>query len=231
VRVLIVNADDFGYGEPLNRGIVEAHDRGILTSTSLMVNTGAIDHALRLAEDRPRLAIGLHVNFTNEGERLVEFDDPEVCRSELRRQFDRFVELTGRKPTHIDSHQHVHRARGRRPFFIQLAEEHGLPLRDQPPVVFKGGFYGQWELGVTDPSKVSVEHLSRMLRQEMTGGVYELACHPGHYDRTERYIYNREREMELRTLSDPRIRQVIEEEGIQLISYAQLPDTLKEHGL
>ncbi len=223
MKSLIVNADDFGYSRGINRGIVEAHDRGIVTSATLMVNVAATAEAVALARERPSLSVGLHVNFTNEAQRLVEFDDPVVCRAELRRQFERFLDLVGRLPTHLDAHQHVHRAPHRLVFFEELASEHGLPLRDSSPVVFKGGFYAQWEYGVSDPSKVSVEFLSRMLREEVGEGVTELACHPGYFDPELEAVYHRDRELELATLCDPRIRAVIGEEGIRLIGYADLP--------
>jgi predicted glycoside hydrolase/deacetylase ChbG (UPF0249 family) len=230
LKFLIVNADDFGYSYGINRGIAEAHSRGVVTSTTLIVNAQATTDAVRLAAENPGLSVGLHVNFTNEADRLVEFNDPEVCRAELRRQFDRFMELLGRPPTHLDSHQHVHRGRTPRPIFQELAAEHGLPLRDDPPVVFKGGFYAQWEYGVTDPSKVSVAFLSRMVREELRAGIYELACHPGYYDPGFEAVYHKERELELRTLCDPCVRAVIAEERIHLIGYGELPQAVARLG-
>jgi len=226
LKFLIVNADDFGYSRGINRGIVEAHQRGVVTSATTIVNAPATEDAVRLAAENPGLSIGLHVNFTNEGERLVEFDDPELCRAELRRQFDRFVALFGRRPTHLDSHQHVHRGRSPLPVFQELAREHGLPLRDAPPVVFKGGFYAQWVHGVTDPSKVSVAFLSRMLREEIAAGIYEVACHPGYFDPALEAVYHKERELELETLCDPALREVIAGEGIELIGYKELPQAV-----
>jgi chitin disaccharide deacetylase len=226
VKFLIVNADDFGYGAAINRGIVEAIDRGIVTSAGLMVNTPGTAEAVGLAEERPHVSLGLHVNFTNEAQRLVEFDDPDVCRTELRRQFDRFVELVGRLPTHVDAHQHVHRRRPCQPSFRELAEEHGLPLRDQPPVTFKGGFYAQWEYGVSDPSKVSLAALTRILKNELVRGIYELAVHPGYADTSVRYVYDGDRELELATLTDPAARAFLDEEGIRLISYHQLRESV-----
>jgi predicted glycoside hydrolase/deacetylase ChbG (UPF0249 family) len=217
-----VNADDFGYGAAVNKGIVEAVDRGVVTSASLMVNTPGVDEALGLAAERPHLSLGIHVNFTNEAQRLVEFDDPEICRGELRRQFDLFVRLTGRIPTHIDSHQHVHRREACRASFRELAAEHGIPLREQPPVTFKGGFYAQWEYGVSDASKVSFEAVERILRTEVGDGLYELAVHPGYFDPSVEYVYHKDREAELATLCDSRVRDLLAEEGIQLISYLDL---------
>lgn len=222
MRFLIVNADDFGYGPAINRGIAEAHDRGVLTSASLMVNTPGTDEAVRMAAVRPALSLGLHVNVTNEAQRLVEFDEPETCRAELRRQFERFVALVGRKPTHLDSHQHVHRRRPCLPRFLELARAEGLPLRDQPPVTFKGGFYAQWEYGVSNATKVSYDALHGILSRELKDGIYELAVHPGFHDPEVEYTYHRDRELELQTLCDPRVRGLIVDLGIRPISYHQL---------
>jgi len=226
LRFLIVNADDFGYSRGINRGIAQAHAHGIVTSTTLIVNAPAARDALELARRLPGLAVGLHVNFTNEADRLVEFDDLAVCRCELRRQFDRFVELAGRPPSHLDSHQHVHRDPDRLPVFQELAREQGLHLRDMPPVVSRGGFYAQWEHMVTDATKVSVEMLARMLREEVPRGVTEFICHPGYFDAGLTAVYHKERELELATLCEPAVRRLVAEQGIELISHAQLPRAL-----
>jgi predicted glycoside hydrolase/deacetylase ChbG (UPF0249 family) len=226
VKYLIVNADDFGYGAGVNRGIVEAVDRGIVTSTSLMVNTPGTAEAVRLAAERPRLSVGIHVNFTNEAQPWLDLKDPAVCGAELRKQVDRFVELVGRLPTHVDSHQHMHRQGACPPVFRAWAAEHALPLRNEAPVTFKGGFYGQWEYGVSDPSKVSFEALQGILRNELQRGIYELGVHPGHFDAEAQYVYHADRELELRTLCDPRVRPLLDDEGIQLISYHDLSRTV-----
>jgi chitin disaccharide deacetylase len=61
VRRLIVNADDFGFTPGVNRAIIEAHSRGIVTSSTLMANGTAFDEAVRLAKAFPRLTVGCHV--------------------------------------------------------------------------------------------------------------------------------------------------------------------------
>lgn len=227
MKFLIVNADDFGYGAAINRGITEAIDHGVVSSVGLMVNTPGTAEAVSMARARPHVSVGLHVNFTNEAQRLVEFDDPPVCRAALQEQFERFCDLMGRKPSHLDSHQHVHRRRPCHPSFLELSREQGIHLRDQGPVVFKGGFYGQWVYGVSDPAKVSYEALERILRNELTRGVYELACHPGYFDPEVHYVYHRDREDELHTLRDPRTRTLLEELGVRAISYNQLPEAVR----
>lgn len=227
MKYLIVNADDFGYGAAINRGIVQAHRAGVVTSASLMVNTPGTDEAVGLATEMPALSLGLHVNFTNEADRLVAFEDSAVAHAELYQQFDRFAELTGRLPTHIDAHQHVHRSPGCLELFRELATRHGLPLREEPPVTYKGGFYGQWEYGISDPSKVSFDALAGILRHEIEHGIYELGVHPGYHDPRMPYVYDRDREHELAALTDPRVRDLLESLDIRLTNYAEL-STMRE---
>ena len=230
MRAVIVNADDFGYSRGVNRGIAEAHDRGIVTSTSLMVDAPGVEEAVALARARPGLSVGLHVNFTNEGERLVEFEDPAACRADLARQLERFQALLGRPPTHLDAHQHVHRGEVARPIFREAAARLGVHLRDEPPVTYKGGFYGQWEHGVSDPTKVSVAFLAGFLRAEFTDGLYELCCHPGYVDADASFVYHQDRELELAALTDPSIRALLGELGLRLAGWRDLPALVREGG-
>src|SRR5687768_5768497 len=117
---LIVNADDFGLCEAVNRGVVRAHDEGILRSASLMVRYSAAEPAVELAAKRPRLSLGLHLDLGEwiwrDGEwvplyEVVRISDLTAVESEARAQLRAFEKLTGRSPTHLDSHQHLHRRR------------------------------------------------------------------------------------------------------------------------
>jgi predicted glycoside hydrolase/deacetylase ChbG (UPF0249 family) len=226
-KYVLFNADDLGYSRGINRGIVEAHERGVVTSASMIVNTPATGEAVGLAREYPDLSVGLHVNFTNEAQRLIDLDDEKACRRELSEQYRRFTDLMGERPTHLDSHQHVHRHPMRRPLFEELADAEGLPLRDRPPVVFKGGFYAQWEYGVFDPEKVSLAALVRILHEEVDEGIYEFCCHPGYFDPAFEAVYHLDREHELRTLTDPALLAFFEHEGISLISYGDLPAAVR----
>ena len=89
MKYLIVNADDFGASRGINRGIIEAHRHGIVTSTSLMVNTPFSAEAAKLADEVRHLSVGLHVNLPAETN-----GSPEHTRDDLQKQFARFVELT-----------------------------------------------------------------------------------------------------------------------------------------
>ncbi|MBN2199432.1 MAG: ChbG/HpnK family deacetylase [Candidatus Aminicenantes bacterium] len=63
MKRLIINADDFGLSHSVNEGVVFAHRSGVLTSATLMVNTPGFEEAVRLAEEHPRLGVGLHLNW------------------------------------------------------------------------------------------------------------------------------------------------------------------------
>ena len=217
-RFLIVNADDLGASPGVNRGILEAHERGIVTSASLMVDRAAAADAVASAARAPGLSVGLH--FEHPEREGFDLANRDSARAEITRQLDRFEELTGRKPTHIDSHHHVHRAPGVVETFAEIAEELRVPLREASPVTFIGGFYAQWEWEVTELHYVSVEFLEQILRTEMVSEWTELGCHPGYVDDSYNSVYLSEREEELRTLTNPRVRTVLDEIGIGLKSYA-----------
>jgi predicted glycoside hydrolase/deacetylase ChbG (UPF0249 family) len=222
-KYLIVNADDFGASAGINRGILDCHTGGIVTSTSLMVTGRAAAEAASMSRDYPNLAIGLHWDVLGEDEREFDLDDVAAVRDEFRRQLEEFHRLLGRMPTHVDSHKHVHRAEQVRGVFQELVEPLGVPLRDDGRIRFVGGFYAQWEWLVTNLEYVSVPFLEQLLREEVFPGWTELSCHPGHVSPDFTSVYLQEREEEVRTLTDPRIRRTIEELGIELRSYGDYP--------
>jgi predicted glycoside hydrolase/deacetylase ChbG (UPF0249 family) len=219
-KYLIVNADDFGASRGINRGILEAHRCGILTSTSLLVNSPWSEDAIEESRVAPELSVGLHVDL---GQDLTESaaGSPRGLREVLREQLSRFEKLAGRPPTHLDSHHNVHRDPQRLPHFLAVATEHGLPLREHSAVRYFSKFYGQWG-GETHLEQISVESLARMLEREIQEGVTELSCHPGYADPDYPTGYSAEREVELRTLCDPRVRRALSEQSIRLISYHDL---------
>jgi len=213
MKYLIVNGDDFGASRGVNRGIVEAHCRGILTSTSLMIDRPFAAEAARRSRELPGLSVGLHLDLRDE--------DPGRCPAELAAQLDRFEELIGRLPTHLDSHHDAHRHPRLLPHFLALARRHGLPLRGHSPARCFSQFYGRWG-GASHPEQVSVASLVRMLRAEVRDGYTELTCHPGYPDPDFPTSYSREREAELSTLCDARVREVLAEQQIRLIGFREL---------
>jgi len=213
VKCLIVNGDDFGASRGINRGIVEAHEDGILTSTSLFVDRPASAEAAALGRQHPGLSLGLHLE--------LDPDDPERAAAECERQLARFVELVGEPPTHVDSHHNVHHNPRVLPHVLARAERAGVPVRGHSGARHLGKFYAQWG-GRTHAEQVGVEGLLRLLDVEVHEGVTELSCHPGYVEPGFRSSYVAEREVELRTLCDPRVRQAIGHWKIHLIGFRDL---------
>ncbi|HEX4950341.1 MAG TPA: hopanoid biosynthesis-associated protein HpnK [Blastocatellia bacterium] len=131
---LIINGDDFGYSSAVNRAILQAHQEGVLTSTSLMVNERAADEAVQLAKATPSLAVGLHLVLVLGRATLSPAQIPHLVnaegkftnspfiagvkyffssaarrelRTEMRAQFEKFV-ATGLPFSHVDGHTHLH---------------------------------------------------------------------------------------------------------------------------
>ena len=116
-RLLIVNADDFGQSAGVNRGIIAAHERGIVTRASLMVRWPTATAAAAYARGNPRFGVGLHLDLGEWTYRdgawpalyeVVSLQDAHAIAEEVSRQLAAFREIVGRDPTHLDSHQHVH---------------------------------------------------------------------------------------------------------------------------
>jgi predicted glycoside hydrolase/deacetylase ChbG (UPF0249 family) len=226
-RYLIVNADDFGQSRGINEGIIEAHERGIVTSASLMVRWEAAPAAAAYAREHPGLSLGLHVDlgeWTYRGGEWIPLyevttlDVSATVNAEIERQFQEFRSLVGSDPTHIDSHQHVHRSEPVYSILMPLAQELEVPLRGHDPTIsYIGAFYGQTGDGTPLPDAIGVTALIKILNALPTG-VSELGCHPGRGDDVNS-MYRGERMEELQVLCDPRIREVIAEKKIRLISF------------
>jgi predicted glycoside hydrolase/deacetylase ChbG (UPF0249 family) len=229
-RRLIVNADDFGISEEVNAGIIAAHRNGVVTSASLMVRWTAAADAAVLARHNPRLSLGLHVDL-GEWEHhagdwravyeVVSLNDLDAIRSEIRRQLDAFRRLVGADPTHLDSHQHVHRGEPTKSAMLGLASELAIPLRHfDRRIRYCGDFYGQTRHGTPLVEAISVSAFVDIIRA-LPAGITELACHPGRSN-SLRGMYRRERAMELQSLCHLDVRQAIRNFNVDLCSFREV---------
>jgi chitin disaccharide deacetylase len=152
VRNLIVNADDLGWTEGVNQGILEAHRHGLVTSASLIANGHSFDSALDIARDNPELGVGVHLNLSN-GPPTANPDhvrgllnhssefafNPEalllriVTRQlkldQVQREWDAQIQKVreaGIVPSHLDGHKHVHMLPGLFRIAVQLAKTHSI---------------------------------------------------------------------------------------------------------
>jgi hopanoid biosynthesis associated protein HpnK len=89
MRRLIVNADDFGFTAGVNRGIVEAHSRGVVTSSTLMANGPAFSDAIHLAGTMPQLSVGCHVVLIDGRPLLDPKTIPSLVNRDANEKIDR----------------------------------------------------------------------------------------------------------------------------------------------
>jgi len=154
-RTLIVNADDLGMSEGVTRGILEAHQNGIVTSSSAMMNAPHAREGLEVAlKEAPALGLGLHLTLTwgrpvlppehvpslvdaqggflsvPRGVALPGRWSRDDIAAELRAQRDRFLEIAGRPPDHVDAHHGITTYTAPvREVMLEIASEHGIPVR------------------------------------------------------------------------------------------------------
>lgn len=228
--VLVVNADDFGQSPAVNEGILTAHRDGIVTSTSLMVRWPAAAEAIAAAAEFPALSIGLHLDLGewryNAGEwralyNVIDPEDEPLVRQEIHTQLEQFRALVGRDPTHLDSHQHVHRREPVQSLLRAVGDALGIPVRHFSPYSYVGDFYGQSDDGTPVPGALSEEHLVQILTT-LTAGSWELACHPAAAP-TPSSMYSNERLLELAILTSDRVSEELSRLGISLLPFPMRP--------
>jgi chitin disaccharide deacetylase len=245
---LIVTADDFNLSEGVSRGILVAHQHGIVTETSVMVNLGGLSHAAELLMDAPRLGLGLHLNITR-GRPLAALPPVaellgadgsfrgspqalptrvavQVVQAEFQAQLDSFVQVFGRLPQHLDTHHHVHQHPDVLQALLALATPLQLPVRSIDPQMrasIKACGLGSPEQFLGDAGDEpywTVARLQAALRT-LPAGLSELMCHPGYFDEAIAYSrYGRQRDVEREALCAPEVAATLQETGVQLVTYA-----------
>jgi len=152
VKNLIVNADDLGWTDGVNRGILEAFHHGIVTSTSLLANGAAFAGGVEAARSAPGLGVGVHLNLSNgppiadretvstllnDGGEFAGGPESLLLRrarrglllAEVENEWDAQIQKVrdaGIAPTHLDGHKHVHMLPGLFEIALKLAKRHGV---------------------------------------------------------------------------------------------------------
>jgi predicted glycoside hydrolase/deacetylase ChbG (UPF0249 family) len=212
-----------------------------------MVGSPAAASAAAESSAHPRLGIGLHVTLTGGGEPTLPLErvpslvdgagrlparpeglaraDPAEVLAEVRAQLERFRALTGRLPTHLDSHHHAHRLPPVLAALVEVAREHRLPVRRASGAVAER--LGSAGVSTTDAfverffgAEARLEVLLEILGA-LAPGVTELMCHPARVDEALRRgsSYVEERERELAALTDPAARRAVAVAGIRLAHF------------
>jgi predicted glycoside hydrolase/deacetylase ChbG (UPF0249 family) len=249
-RQLIVTADDFNLSAGVSRGILDAHQHGIVTETSVMVNLGDLQHAVALLAAAPRLAVGLHLNITRgrpvaapslvaeilgaEGQfcgspqALPAQLQAAAVRSEFQAQVGTFVRAFGRLPQHLDTHHHVHQHPVVLDVLLDLAASLHVPMRSidacmRATVMARGLGSPAYFLGdAGDEPYWTLTRLGSTI-PTLSPGVTELMCHPGYFDESIAYSrYGRQRDVERQALCAPEVAAMLRQQGVQLVTYAAL---------
>jgi len=242
VKKLIINADDFGMTEGVTKGIIDCYADGVLTSTTLLMNMKYTKFAIEEAKKHPLLGVGIHLALTigrpiiegaksftdSKGDflpltfysNLESNIDPEELYVEWRAQIEKFIELAGKLPTHIDSHHHIHMIPAHRDVVIRLTKEYDLPVRQSEEilntyerVMSVVDFYGD-DLNlniITDELQADSE-------------IMEIVCHPAYLDQEvyNNSSYNIPRMKEMEILRSAELREFIEANKIELITFADV---------
>jgi chitin disaccharide deacetylase len=159
------------------------------------------------ADDRrhPDLAPGLHLDLDG-----LDSEDRDQVSAECREQLEIFRALLGRNPTHLDSHHHVHESEPAKGATEALVAELGVPLRSRT-IRCEGDFFGR--------DAISPEHLMELIRALPLGWT-EIGCHPV-VGPVPTSSYDAERRIELETLRDPRVKDLLNVSDVQPCSFAQ----------
>lgn len=152
MKNLIVNADDLGWTEGINRGIADAHRRGLVTSASLLANGWAFESGLAVHHNHPELGVGVHLNLSDgpptapagkvrgllnkagdlEGgpeSLLLRIATRSLSLAEVELEWEAQIlkiKSAGISPTHLDGHKHVQMLPGLFEVALRLARKHGI---------------------------------------------------------------------------------------------------------
>lgn len=220
MKMLIINADDFGLTPGVNRAVIRAHREGILTSATLMAGGLAWEEAVELSGSTPTLGVGVHLTLTALKPVLPPEQVPSLvdAKGRFRRQFWRVlfwkrkqvieewrgqierVMAAGLRPTHLDSHHHIHLWPPLMTMVGELAREYSIPgIRAISPASFgvmRVPFWqrhlavASWRRGKKlpqgKPKTVTALELIGKTRErfdaylhQLPAGVHELFSHPG----------------------------------------------------
>lgn len=206
---LILNADDFGYDPAVTRGIARAMREGVVSSTTMIVNSPHSEDAAKQADG---LAIGLHLNlvrFPAVSDGSEQRDDAKPSEDfvvrETRAQLEKLKALIGREATHIDVHKHAHLQPQVLSGLATVANERGLAVRSinaemRATLRSRGVLTNDVFLGDAARDAYWTEaRFEEILAQVPGDGLVELMCHPGYANSHVPSGYSAQREVELAT--------------------------------
>ena len=266
MKRLIINSDDYGRTPNIARGIRASHLRGVVTSTTCMMNIPTTAGDVMMAQrETPALGMGVHLVLTmgnpiSPPDAVASLVDEnghffkyaplvehlagiriEEVEQEWRAQIEAFIRAAGRKPTHLDSHHHAsyfspelfrvmlalareYDCAIRFPFTGRIGPELQETSKYVPDLIneFQPRRPDRFVVDFYDEGATYEELLKAI--NSLPNGTSELMCHPGYVDQAfvNESVYNRQRERELVILTDPSIREALQANNIELITFSDL---------
>jgi predicted glycoside hydrolase/deacetylase ChbG (UPF0249 family) len=242
---VIINADDLGFWPSIDRGIFAAWDARAISDSTIMANSDRLPELLAEAT-RVGMPVGIHLNLTSgaplcdpreipdlvtpQGLFMKRMQWPAVLPIEqVRREFQRQAErllAAGWRPSHLDTHHHIHIAPDILTAVIALAQQLGVPVRAVHPEmrdkIRQAGVATTDHLSMTFyGEQATVDTLIQQLN-ECPRGTLEIMTHPGYDPIGLSSRYCTEREYELIALLSPRWQEYFRASGVQLISFSEL---------
>lgn len=258
-KQLIINADDFGFTLGVSQGIAEAM-RHMVTSTTIMGNCLDLPMHLSLLEGLPHRGLGVHLvlsagapilpresvpslvnregHFWRDFRQATRLANPHEVHLEWRAQVEAILRC-GVKPTHLDSHHHVHLVPKLTRVAIEIAREYNIPairrltLRDVwreqafwqnalflPAVARSAQLIGISSLKFPQGlMSLDLRHLRAL--KKLPPGIYEMFCHPGKVDDElwAKSSLSYRREEELLMLTAPSFAAKLQDCGVELVTY------------
>ena len=240
MKKLVVNADDFGRSSAINQGIIEAHQKGIVTSASLMTDRDGFEEAVRLAKANPKLGIGLHLDLDSFFEvqhgtgRLVAYKDASLPLSAIAAETEKQIKkvlATGLPIRHVDGHHHVHLRPELFAVVAALTAKHGIKVIRH----FSGFYEGLYPGVATDWIKDLVSRFGLISVDTFFAGWEPVASSlPGYryldfsvpFEKAELMVHPGKgeawREKELAHCVSPTVRKKLKQQHIELATFAQL---------
>lgn len=252
IRRLIINADDCNLTAGVTQGILQAHDQGGVSSTTILINLPLESETVRALKKRRRLGLGLHLNVTLEHpvspvsrvrslmkdgrfRRPADYAERAPSLQELIREYEAQIVLFqkhfGTKPDHLDTHHHLH---DREPFFkavAAVAKRWKLPIR-RSQMFQREEFQKQAKMlrttdylfGNLEAKFIWEEAPFLGIVETLPEGTSEIGCHPGYCDAELRAIssFREARERELKLFSNSRLRKVLSPLGIELVRFSEI---------
>ena len=266
MKRLVVNADDFGFTADVNEGILRSYLEGIVRSTSLMANGAAFEQAVRIAHRHPDLGVGCHLVLV-QGDSVAALGSQlpssvsafvaalpsrAVMVGEFRAQIERLLRH-GVRPTHLDTHKHLHLLPPVLHAVTTVADEYsirwirrpldaafGLEPGARAALALATGLFripfderlrrarcrtSDYFAGFSTTGSLTADWLCRVL-PAVPDGLGEFVCHPGFCGPELMQAETRlkeSREAEMTALCSPQVRQTVDDLGLELVSYRQPP--------